>query len=318
MRPLILLAPVRRTVLAALALCGCVALAVPAAAQDSAASAKAKLDALWTRMADSVRAVANRAPAVVGVAILDLTDRRDFAINGDVTFPTASTIKVAVLAELYRQDARPGGAKLLDPYIVAAKDQVGESDVVGGLTAGVTKLTNRDLATMMVAVSDNAATNILIDRVGMDSVNAGLASLGLKETRLRRKMLDLAAAKAGRENTATPRELVALLERLYRGDVLGKPATDAFFRMLATNKMSYLPRLLPESVRIANKPGWLDGVRNDAGVVFVPNRPFAIAVMTTFGSDPAAQERTIAEIGRAAWGYFDVVARSSPLGRTMP
>lgn len=318
MRPLTRLLPVHRT--AQLALAGALAalLATPAAAQDPAGSAKAKLDALWTTMTDSVRAIAKRAPAVVGIAILDLTDRREFAINGDVTFPTASTIKIAVLAELYRQDARPGGAKLLDPYVVNAKDQVGESDIIRGLTAGVTTLTNRDLATMMVAVSDNAATNILIDRVGMDSVDAWLASLGLKETRLRRKMLDLAAAKAGRENTATPRELVALLERLHGGDVLGKPATDAFFRMLSTNKMSYLPRLLPESVRIANKPGWLDGVRNDAGIVFVPNRPFAIAVLTTFGSDHAAQERAIAEVGLAAWGYFDRVARSSPLGRTMP
>ena len=75
---------------------------------------------------------------------------------------------------------------------------------------------------------------------------------------------------------------------------------------------------LPDGVRVANKPGWLDGVRSDAGIVFVPNRPFAIAVMTTFGRDHAQQELAIARIGRAAYSYFDRVGRSSALGRTMP
>ena len=114
-------------------------------------------------------------------------------------------------------------------------------------------------------------------------------------------------------------ELVALLDALHAGKVLGaKAATDEFFAMLATNKMSYLPRLLPEGVRVANKPGWLDGVRSDAGIVFVPNRPFAIAVMTTFGRDHPQLELAIARIGRAAYAYFDRVGRSSALGRTMP
>ena len=285
-----------------------------AGAQDTPESAQAKRDVLWAQMADSIRAIAQRTHAVVGVAITDLTDHRTFALNADAIFPTASTIKIAVLAELYRQDARGAGARLADRYVVQAADQIGESDILGGLTPGVTTLTNRDLATMMVAVSDNAATNLLIQRVGMDSVNAWLGSLGLMHTRLRRKMLDVAAAKAGRENTATPRELVTLLERLH-GGALGPRATDEFFRMLATNKMSYLPRLLPDSVRVANKPGWLDAVRNDAGVVFVHNRPFAIAVMTTFGTDAADQELAIARIAYAAWGYFDRVGKSSTLGR---
>jgi len=85
--------------------------------------------------------------------------------------------------------------------------------------------------------------------------------------------------------------------------------------MLGTGKTSYLPRLLPASVRAANKPGDLDAVRNDAGIVFVPNRPFAIAVMTTFGRDHAEQELAIARITRAAWSYFDRVGKSSALGR---
>lgn len=291
-------------------------LTAPLAAQDTPESAKAKQDLLWAQMEDSIRLIVKNTDAVVGVAILDLTDRRAFYLNADAVYPTASTIKLAVLAELYRQHARTGaGAKLGDLYTIDGKDVVGGSDIMGGLTAGVTKVTNRDLATMMMAVSDNAATNVLINRVGMDNVNSWLAGLGLKNTRLRRQMMDVQAAQAGRENTATPRELVLMLETLHKGDALGKTGTEEFFKMLGTGKMSYLPRLLPDGVRTANKPGDLDAVRNDAGIVFAPNRPFAIAVMTTFGRDHREQEMAIARISRTAWSYFDRVGKSSALGR---
>ncbi len=225
-----------------------------------------------------------------------------------------------MLSELYRQNERASaagaaGAKLGDPYTVDAKDVVGGSDIMAGLSPGVTRLTNRDLATMMIAVSDNSATNVLIDRVGMDRVNGLLSQLGLEHTRLRRHMMDVKAAQEGRENTATPRELATLLVALYRSQLFSKTTTDDFFKMLGTHKDSFIPRLLPANVTSANKPGELDDVRNDAGIVFVPGRPFAIVVMTTFGRDERESERSIARIGRAAWDYFDLVGKSSPLGR---
>src|SRR5206468_7579596 len=117
-------------------------------------------------------------------------------------FPQASAIKNAVLAELYHQ-AQQGKFKLTDLYTVESSDLVPDSDIMNGLTPGVTRITLGDLATMMVAVSDNAATNVLIDRVGMQNVNAMLDSLGLTHTRLRRKMMDLQAAKEGRENISS-------------------------------------------------------------------------------------------------------------------
>ena len=85
--------------------------------------------------------------------------------------------------------------------------------------------------------------------------------------------------------------------------------------MLSTQKSSYIPRLLPADITIANKPGSLDAVRNDAGIVFVPGRPFAIAVMTTFSRDDLAAEQSIARIAQVAWSYFDRVGKSSSLGR---
>jgi len=282
---------------------------------DTPESVRAKQELLWARMEDSIRTIVHETDAVVGVAILDLTDQRALYLNADAIYPTASTIKIAVLAELFRQHERGSGAKLGDLYTVNAKDGVGTEGILQSMSAGVARITNRDLALLMVSLSDNSATNVLIDRVGMDNVNAWLAQIGLERTRLRRHMLDVKAAQEGRENTSTPRELVTLLRAIHEGRVFGKATTEEFFKMLATEKSSYIPRRLPVDLMIANKPGSLDAVRNDAGIIFVPGRPFAIAVMTTFAADGLEAEESIGRIAYAAWSYFDRVGKSSSLGR---
>jgi beta-lactamase class A len=282
---------------------------------DTPESVRAKQDVLWGHMEGDIRGIVHETDAVVGIAIVDLTDQREFYLNADAVYPTASTIKIAVLAELYRQHERGSGAKLGDLYTVNAKDGVGTEGILQAMSAGVSRITNRDLALLMVSLSDNSATNVLIDRVGMDNVNAWLAQLGLERTRLRRHMLDVKAAQEGRENTATPRELVTMLRAIHEGRVFGKATTEDFIKMLSTQKSSYIPRLLPADLMIANKPGNLDAVRNDAGIIFVPGRPFAIAVMTTFAADGVEAEETIGRIAHAAWSYFDRVGKSSSLGR---
>jgi beta-lactamase class A len=200
---------------------------------------------------------------------------------------------------------------------VQASDLVPDSDIMGGLTPGVTQLTLRNLAVMMVAVSDNSATNVLIDRLGRENVNALLDSLGLSHTRLLRKMMDLKAASEGRENISTPGEMMTLLEDLYRGKVLSKDLTDDFFKVLATHKSSFLPRDLPEGLKIANKPGELEGVRNDSGVVWVENRPYVICVMTTYLRREREGQDAISRISLAAYRMFDRLGRASEYGRVV-
>jgi beta-lactamase class A len=176
----------------------------------------------------------------------------------------------------------------------------------------------RDLATMMVAVSDNSATNVLIDRVGMDKVNALLDSLGLTHTRLRRKMMDLKAAGEGRENISTPAEMMTLLEDIYRGKVLAdKELTQDFFKVLSTTKDSWIPRDLPEDLQMANKPGSLEGVRNDSGIIFMPNRPYINCVMTTYLRRERDGEEAISKISADAYRMFDRLARASEYGRVI-
>jgi beta-lactamase class A len=194
---------------------------------------------------------------------------------------------------------------------------VQDSDIMNGLTPGVTRITLRDLATMMVAVSDNSATNVLIDRVGMDNVNAFLSKQGLRDTRLRRKMMDLKAAGEGRENVSTPSEMLDLLQALYRGEILDQEMTADFFKVLSTHKESFIPRHLPDDLKIANKPGELEGVRNDSGVIFLNKRPYILCVMTTYLRHERDGEEAISDIALAAWRMFDRMARASEYGRVI-
>jgi beta-lactamase class A len=287
-----------------------------AGAQTPAPLPQEKQQALWQKLETSIGDIDGNLDGAMGVAILDLTDGHKYLLHANDVFAQASSIKICVLAELYRQ-AQQGKLKLTDLYTVNAGDLVQDSDIMNGLTPGVTKITLRDLATMMVAVSDNSATNVLIDRVGMENVNAWLESLGLKHTRLRRKMMDLKAAAEGRENISTPAEMMALLEALYRGSVLNKEMTSDFFKVLATHKDSWIPRDLPEELKVADKPGSLEGVRNDSGVIFVEKRPYVLCVMTTYLRHERDGEEAISKISLAAWRIFDRLARASEYGRVI-
>ena len=287
-----------------------------ASAQTSSDTASVKQQILWQKLEASIAEVDHNLDGVMGVAIEDLTSGQKYQLRENEVFPQASSIKIAVLAELYRQ-AQQGKLKLTDLYVVKSVDLVEDSPIMNGLTPGVTQITLRDLATMVAAVSDNSAANILIDRVGMENVNSFLDSLGLAHTRLRRKMMDLKAAGEGRENISTPGEMMTLLDAIYRGKVLNKSLTDDFFKVLSTKKNSWIPRDLPENLKIADKDGELEGVRNDSGVIFLENRPYILCVMTTYLRRERDGEEAISKISVDTFHMFDRLARASEYGRVI-
>jgi beta-lactamase class A len=281
---------------------------------QNASSAKQKV--LWQKLEAKIEQVDHNLDGVMGVAIDDLTSGEHYFLREDEVFAQASSIKITVLANLYLQ-AQQGKLKLTDLYTVQSSDLVPDSDIMNGLTPGVTRVTLRDLATMVMAVSDNSAANVLIDRVGMQSVNAMLDSLGLTHTRLRRKMMDLEAAKQGRENISTPREMMTLLSDIYRGKLLNKDMTDDFFRVFSTNHPSFLPRDLPAGLKVANKEGELEAVRNDSGIVFVEGRPYVICVMTSFLRNEREGEEAITKVSLETWRMFDRLSRATEYGRVV-
>jgi beta-lactamase class A len=156
---------------------------------------------------------------VMGISIKDLNSGDEFSVNGDERFMTASTIKIPVLIELFRK-AKSGELDLDERVTISNDLKVGGSGVLKELGDGTETMTIRDLTTLMIIVSDNTATNIMIGIADMDDVNVVLEGLGLKVIRIRRKMQDYEAIKAGRENYATPREFTRLMEIIHTGDGL--------------------------------------------------------------------------------------------------
>lgn len=309
-----------RTLAAVLVLAIICSFCAVTSAEEPTSEPGEKQQVLWEKLGAEIRDIDKNLDGVMGVAIEDLTNGQTFFLHENAVFAQASSIKITVLVELYRQNQQAlagarGKAKLTDMYTVDVKDLVQDSDIIGGLTASVTRLTNRDLATMMVAVSDNSAANVLIDRVGMQNVNALMDRLGLTHTRLQRKMMDVKAAEEGHENISTPREMMSLLEQIYRGKVLDKKMTADFFKMLSTHKSSAISRDLPDGLEIADKPGELQGVRTDSGIVFARNRPYVISVMTAYLHDERAGSEAIAQISAAAYRMFGRLGRASEYGR---
>jgi len=277
-------------VLASVALC---------AQSPTAAELKSKLE-------QRLQEISNRIDGVAGYVMLDLTSGDRIGHLDRAVFPTASTIKLAIVHELFAQAAE-GRVRLDETMTLDRAKAVGGSGVL--FEMGTPSMTVRDYATLMVMLSDNTATNVLIDRLGMENVTRRMQSLGLTGTKLRRHMMDTAAAKRGDENVSTPDEIVRLLQTLAKN--------DAAIALLKKPKESRLRRGLPENVETADKPGELDGVRVDAGIVYAKNRPYIFCVMTTFLKSEEEGERAIADMSRAAYEYFERIGSGGLYGRAI-
>jgi beta-lactamase class A len=270
-------------------------------------------EALKTSTTAKLDAIARNVDGVIGYTLLDLTTGERIERLAQEVFPAASTIKVAILYELFRQ-ADEGKLRLDEPRAVDPKDIVGGDGILKDLSSP--SLTLRDLAVLMIVLSDNSATNAVIDAVGMAAVNSRLQALGLTKTRLSRRMMDLAAARRGAENVSSPGDLATLLALLYRGDGLsGASAKRALEILRKAPTTSYLRRYLPADVSVASKYGILDGVRADAGIIEVPERPCVFVAMASWLVDGTAAERAIAESARAAYDYAVRLATSGETGR---
>ncbi|MFN9741007.1 MAG: serine hydrolase [Acidobacteriota bacterium] len=269
------------------------------------------------RLIRNIEETAHNFDGVMGLAIIDLQSGEEILINAQATFPTGSSIKIPILIELHRQ-AAAGTLKLTETLPITNRQQVGGSGVLLHFAEGGSQLSLHDLSILMIALSDNTATNLLIERLGMDRINQTIVDLGLPGIKLQRKMIDLAAMARGAENIATPREAARLLELLAQGKVINTEVSAAVLKTLRIPKSSPIPRLLPASTTVANKPGGLEGVACDWGLIEIPNRPFAIAVMTTYNGESAGADEAIARISRLAYDYFSRLARSTPYGARVP
>ena len=254
-----------------------------------------------------------------------------FAVNADQRFPTASLIKVAVMAEVFRQMGAGKFGKDT-PVTLHESEKVGDETIPLNMLHDGTVLTVSDLLKFMIAYSDNTATNLLVAKVGTKNVDALLDSLGLAKTRLYRPTFRDGHADVLPEEekeyglgSTTPREAATLMELIAQGKVVSRKACDEMIALLATQQdRAMIPRSLPvekSDIFVANKTGWDEeknpdakgfkgDVRNDAAYVKGPRARFVIAICARRIQDKraSADNETFvlgAELARLVYDRFE-------------
>ena len=267
---------------------------------------------LREKMASQIRRIADGMRGVAGILVVDITTGERFALNPSMQFPQGSAIKIPILMEVFRQ-AHEGRFSMNDLRQVERRFQVGGSGIMGEFLPHSSQLSIYDLCVLMIVLSDNSATNLLIDLVGMERVNATLLSLGCNATRLQRVMMDTQASASNRENLSTPEDAARIMMALYQGTFVSRTVSDSILDVLRKPKPGHIVAALPPGVPVAFKPGDIDGVDTEWAMVFLSGRPYIVIVMEKFGLGGEAHE-AFRGIGVAAYDYFWRLARSSRYG----
>lgn len=232
-----------------------------------------------------------------GVYVKNLDTGEMFARGADVPVVAASVIKIPVMIEAFR--AQAAGELCLDE--LHALDDAERMPSCGTLKAMHTgiEMTLLDLVKLMIIVSDNTATNILIRRLGIDRVNATLRELGCERTTLRRLLFDGEAARRGLENTITAREMGMLLEKLWRGEIVSPEASAAMMDILLDQRLNgKLPFFLhARHIPIAHKTGEDTGITHDVGIIFA-EQPLVVCFVGEHVDVPA-YERLMQDAAKA-------------------
>lgn len=219
----------------------------------------------------------------------DLRSGKSVSLNADTPVPTASVIKLTILFDALKQ-IQEGRASFADRLTLTRANQVGGSGVLHLFDTPLT-FTLKDALTMMVVVSDNTATNLAIDRLGLQNIDDRIESLGLKDTWLYKKVFLPAPPSVPADQKTfglgktTAREMASVMQHFATCDAFPKPLCDAGLSMLENQTdRDAIPRYLG-NLEVANKTGALDDVRNDVAIVYAKNGPIVIAAFTYGNKD---------------------------------
>lgn len=276
----------------------------------------------------SIKDAISRIQGTVGLSARHLESGREIQHNADDVFFTASTLKVPVLVELYRQVDR-GRIDLNRRVELSGELRVPGSGILKEMAPGLNP-TVHDLAMLMIIISDNTATDILYNLVGGNNLNNTMRELGLSRTRIPMTVRELLFSVVGldpgnpdhtyetcasrlfnqeyvpdgagydvdRSDVSSPGDMCKLLESLYSGDLLSAASRNGALDILKRQQLrTVIPHALPVGTDVAHKTGFYHGVRADVGIVFSPAGPYAVAIMA---KDVTCPDRLVFDLSLAA------------------
>jgi beta-lactamase class A len=276
----------------------------------SLAGAQTVGDLLEAKLRQKIEAYDQKMEGVLGVAAIDLNSGHMWSHNGKAVFPQASAIKIPILIEMFRL-RELGQLNFGERVRLEPKDSVAGSGVFQErLKKGPVETTVEEIVREMIASSDNTATNWCIRRAGMANINQTSSKLGFLDTRLQRIMLDQAAATRNEENVSTPEEMARMVELIYRGKAVSETASKGMIAMMKLVKDD-MRKAVPAEVEVASKVGELTGVRTEIGIIYLPGRPFVLAVMGTFLKEP---QSPVEDITRIVFDHYAKLAKGNIYG----
>jgi beta-lactamase class A len=263
-------------------------------------------DILKQKTEKDLQTIITRSSSLTGFMAIDLTSGESIGINEEITFTQASAIKIPILMEVYKQ-AHEKKFALTDLRPLLPSNTVAGSGILNVMVDPV-NLSIRNLCVLMIGLSDNSATNTLIELVGMKNVTNTMNSLGFPNTRLQRRMIDQPASLRNEENISTPAEAVGIMKLLFDGKFIDKSTSDQILSILQKNPIenSKLAVSLPENVKIAFKPGGMGGVSTEWAIVYLSNRPYALAIMENYKT-PVTPLDIISSLSRRVYDYFSMM-----------
>lgn len=239
----------------------------------------------------------------VGVAVENLSTGEAIMINEDMVFPSASTIKLVIMSEILRE-VKNRMHSLDEKIKLTSGIKTGGDGILKELNSGH-EFTLKEIITLMIIVSDNTATNLLIDMAGMDNVNKMAENMGLRSTRLQRRMMDSAAARAGRENLTCAGDMHHILKLIYEGKDIDEYYSSIMLDILKRQQVNgRLNLYLPDDITIAHKTGDLDRLEHDVGIVYLPGCQYIICVLTNKTETNKDGREIIGKISKAVYDYY--------------
>ncbi len=239
-----------------------------------------------------------------GVVIIDLTTGWEFAYNKESLFPSASLVKVPIMAATLVACAQ-NRLDLKQTVVLRKTDKIGGSGSLKGLPAGSVFTLGR-LVGLMICDSDNTATNIVTNLAGIDYLNRAFKSFGLKDTFLLRRVADYKARSRGIENYTTARDMALLFEKIYSRKLASGRISDQCISILKlAHSNDRIVRYLPSHVAVAHKTGLEHNVCHDAGIVFTGKGDFIVIALTRHrNANSLASKKFIAKISLLVYRYF--------------
>ena len=234
----------------------------------------------------------------IGIYYKSLTDGNVIAHNCDRRFISASMIKVPILVEAFHQMENKTISKD-DVIYLSDADKMPSCGALSYMHSGL-MVTIEDLCNLMIILSDNTATNLLVKHLGMDNINGYMRKLGLQNTILGRLLFDYEADARGAKNLISPKDIGTLYELMWQGRLVSEAASSQMLGMLKLQQLDHkLPARLDEEVEVAHKTGEDTGITHDAGIIYAP-KPFILCVL----SEETATAETNAFIADLAYEAY--------------